>query len=70
MDKPISNFKHIMDLVEQYPNDQELGKNVREVYWAQRNNVTDPNQLTIEFPEVAIELVDEDIDTVAQRAED
>lgn len=70
MDRPISNFKQIMDLVEQYPNDQELGKNVREVYWAQRNNAVDLNQLRIEFPEVAIELVDEDIDTVAQRAED
>ena len=70
MDRPISNFKQIMDLVEQYPNDQELGKNVREAYWAQRNNTIDPNQLTIEFTEVAIELVDEDIDTIAQRAED
>jgi len=70
MDRPISNFKQIMDLVEQYPNDQELGKNVREVYWTQRNNPVDPNQLTIEFTEVAIELVDEDIDTIAQRAED
>lgn len=70
MDKPISNFKQIMDLVEQYPNDQELGKNVREVYWTQRNNTIDPNQLRIEFTEVAIELVDEDIDTIAQRAED
>jgi len=70
MDKPISNFKQIMDLVELYPNDQELGKNVRQVYWAQRNNVTDPNQLKIEFPEDTIELIDEDIDTIAQRAED
>ena len=70
MDRPISNFKQIMDLVELYPNDQELGKNVRQVYWAQRNNVTNPNQLKIEFPEDTIELVDEDIDTVAQRAED
>ena len=51
MDKPINNFKQIMDLVELYPNDQELGKNVRQVYWAQRNNVTDPNQLKINFPE-------------------
>ena len=49
MDKPINNFKQIMDLVELYPNDQELGKNVRQVYWAQRNNVTDPNQLKINF---------------------
>ena len=47
MDKPISNFKRIMDLVEQYPNDQELGKNVRKVYWEQRKNVTNPNQLNI-----------------------
>lgn len=47
MDKPISNFKRIMDLVEQYPNDQELGKNVRKVYWEQRKNVTNPNQLDI-----------------------
>ena len=70
MDKPINNFKQIMDLVELYPNDQELGKNVRQVYWAQRNNVTNPNQLKIEFPEDTIELVDEDIDTIAQRAED
>jgi hypothetical protein len=70
MDRPISNFKQIMDLVELYPNDQELGKNVRQVYWAQRNNVTNPNQLKIEFPEDTIELIDEDIDTIAQRAED
>jgi uncharacterized protein (UPF0147 family) len=47
MDKPISNFKQIMDLVEQYPNDQELGKNVRQVYWEQRKNVKNPNQLNI-----------------------
>ena len=59
-----------MELVELYPNDQELGKNVRQVYWAQRNNVTDPNQLKIEFPEDTIELVDEDIDTIAHRAID
>jgi hypothetical protein len=32
--------------------------------------VTNPNQLKIEFPEDTIELVDEDIDTIAQRAED
>jgi len=70
MDRPISNFKQIMDLVELYPNDQELGKNVRQVYWAQRNNVTNPNQLKIEFPEDTIELVDEDIDTIAHRAID
>jgi len=70
MDKPINNFKQIMDLVELYPNDQELGKNVRQVYWAQRNNVTDPNQLKIEFPEDTIELVDEYIDTIAHRAID
>jgi len=70
MDRPISNFKQIMNLVELYPNDQELGKNVRQVYWAQRNNVTNPNQLKIEFPEDTIELIDEDIDTIAQRAED
>jgi len=70
MDKPINNFKQIMDLVELYPNDQELGKNVRQVYWAQRNNVTNPNQLKIEFPEDTIELVDEDIDTIAHRAID
>jgi len=36
-----------MDLVEQYPNDQELGKNVRKVYWEQRKNVKNPNQLDI-----------------------
>ena len=35
MDRPISNFKQIMDLVELYPNDQELGKNVRQVYYKQ-----------------------------------
>jgi len=47
MDKPINNFKRIMDLVEQYPNDQELGKNVRKVYWEQRKNVTNPAQLDL-----------------------
>lgn len=47
MDKPISNFKQIMDLVEQYPNDQELGGKVREFYWEQRKKVTNPNQLSI-----------------------
>ncbi len=47
MDKPISNFKQIMDLVEQYPNDQQLGSKVRQFYWEQRKNVTDPNQIDL-----------------------
>jgi hypothetical protein len=47
MDKPISNFKQIMDLVEQYPNDQQLGSKVRQIYWEQRKNVTDPNQIDL-----------------------
>tara|TARA_B100001248_G_scaffold222494_1_gene179013 strand:- start:378 stop:566 length:189 start_codon:yes stop_codon:yes gene_type:complete len=47
MDKPISNFKQIMDLVEQYPNDQQLGSKVRQLYWEQRKNVTDPNQIDL-----------------------
>ena len=66
MDKPISNFIKIMNLVEQYPNDQELGRKVREIYWEQRKNITDPNQLEIPFNYAA----DEDIDAVANRSID
>jgi hypothetical protein len=66
MDKPISNFKQLMELVELYPNDQELGKRVRVVYWEQRKNITDPNQLEIPFNYAT----DEDIDTVANRSID
>ena len=36
-----------MDLVEQYPNDQQLGSKVRQFYWEQRKNVTDPNQIDL-----------------------
>jgi hypothetical protein len=66
MDKPISNFKQLMELVELYPNDQELGKRVRVVYWEQRKNITDPNQLEIPFNYAT----DEDIDAVANRSID
>jgi len=66
MDKPISNFKQLMELVELHPNDQELGKRVRVVYWEQRKNITDPNQLEIPFNYAT----DEDIDTVANRSID
>jgi len=55
-----------MELVELYPNDQELGKRVRVVYWEQRKNITDPNQLEIPFNYAT----DEDIDTVANRSID
>ena len=69
MDKPISNFKKIMDLVEQYPNDQELGGKVREIYWEQREPVTNPNQLRIQFPDEEL-IEDKDIDSIAHRAID
>ena len=69
MDKPISNFKKIMDLVEQYPNDQELGGKVREIYWEQREPVANPNQLRIQFPDEEL-IEDKDIDSIAHRAID
>ena len=39
----------IKRLVEQTPNDSELGKAIRSMYWAERNmnEVTDPNQITL-----------------------
>ena len=69
MDKPISNFKQIMDLVEQYPNDQILGGKVREIYWEQREPVANPNQLRIQFPDEEL-IEDKDIDSIAHRAID
>ena len=62
MDKPIINFKQIMDLVEQYPNDQELGGKVREIYWEQRKKVTNLNQLNL--------FEDPDRESVARLGED
>ena len=49
-----------MALVEEFPNDQELGSKVREVYWTQKQTKADPNQLTIPFPKDPIEILDED----------
>ena len=39
----------IKRLVEQTPNDSELGKAIRAMYWAERNvnEVVDPNQITL-----------------------
>lgn len=60
MDKTYYKFKQIMALVEEFPNDQELGSKVREVYWTQKQTKADPNQLTIPFPKDPIEILDED----------
>lgn len=63
-------FKVIMQLVEQYPNDQELGAKVREEYWLNyKKNQQDPNQLRIDFPDDEI-VEDKDIDSIAHRAID
>ena len=51
MDATYYKFKQIMELVEEYPNDFDLGGKVREIYWNQRKEKQDPNQLEIEFPE-------------------
>lgn len=59
-----------MELVEKYPNDFDLGEKVREIYWNQRREQQNPNQLKIEFPEDPVELQEEDIDKIARRAED
>jgi len=59
-----------MELVEKYPNDFDLGEKVREIYWNQRREQQNPNQLKIEFPEDTVELKEEDIDKIARRAED
>jgi hypothetical protein len=40
----------IKQLVEQTPNDSQLGSAVRAMYWAERNmnEVVDPNQITLD----------------------
>lgn len=70
MDGTYYKFKVIMQLVEQYPNDQELGAKVREEYWLNyKKNQQDPNQLRIDFPDDEI-VEDKDIDSIAHRAID
>ena len=70
MDGTYYKFKVIMQLVEQYPNDQELGAKVREEYWLNyKKNQQDPNQLRIDFPDDEI-VEDTDIDSIAHRAID
>ena len=59
-----------MELVEQHPNDFDLGEKVREIYWNQKRDQQNPNQLKIQFPEDIEEIADEDIDKIARRAED
>jgi hypothetical protein len=70
MDGTYYKFREIMELVEKYPNDFDLGEKVREIYWNQRREQQNPNQLKIEFPEDPVELQEEDIDKIARRAED
>ena len=71
MDGSYYKFKTIMQLVEQYPNDQELGAKVREEYWLNyKKTKANPDQLKIEFPDDSIEILDEDIDSIAHRALD
>jgi hypothetical protein len=70
MDGTYYKFKQIMELVEQHPNDFDLGEKVREIYWNQRKEQQNPNQLKIQFPEDITEIADEDIDKIARRAED
>ncbi len=70
MDGTYYKFKVIMQLVEQYPNDQELGAKVREEYWLNyKKSQQDPNQLRIDFPDDEI-VEDKDIDSIAHRAID
>jgi len=64
-----NKFTNIMKLVEQYPNDMELGEKVREIYWNNRK-VEDPNQLKIEFPVDPVHITDTDIESFATRSED
>ena len=71
MDGTYYRFKEIMAMVEQFPNDMELGEAVRAYYWTNWKKVShNHNQLKIEFPEDAVELKEEDIDKIARRAED
>lgn len=70
MDRTYHKFSKIMTLVEQHPNDMELGQKVRELYWEQKQTKVDPNQLKIQFPEDSIVINDEDIDNIAHRAID
>jgi hypothetical protein len=52
MDGTYHKFKKIMEMVEQYPNDFDLGGKVREYYWLNfKKEAADPAQLTIPFPE-------------------
>lgn len=59
-----------MSLVEQNPNDMELGEKVRQYYWLHwKKQPSDPAQLKIEFPEDGL-IEDPNIDDIARRGYD
>lgn len=71
MDGTYYRFRQIMALVEEFPNDFELGEAVRAYYWTNwKKESQNHMQLKIQFPEDTLEATDEDIDKVARRAED
>ena len=70
MDSTYHRFREIMKMVEQNPNDFDLGKEVRNYYWTEWKKISDnhltpptsPNQLKMDF--------EEGIESVARLGED
>jgi hypothetical protein len=69
MDETYHRFRTIMKLVEEYPNDMELGEAVRSYYWTEWKKVSD-NHLTPPTNPNQLDLFDEDIENVARLGED
>lgn len=68
MDATYHRFRTIMKLVEEYPNDMELGEAVRSYYWTEWKKVSD-NHLTPPSPN-QLDLFDEDRENIARLGED
>lgn len=58
----MNSFQNILNLVEKYPNDQELGEKIREIYWQEKNKTTTTTSTQLD--------IFDDIDTVARRGID
>ena len=72
MDATYHKFRTIMKLVEEYPNDMELGEAVRSYYWTEWKKVSD-NHLTPPEPPTnpnQLDLFDEDRENIARLGED
>jgi hypothetical protein len=69
MDGTYYKFRKIMELVETFPNDMELGEAVRNYYWTNWQKQSQ-NHLQLKFDFGDEPIIDADIDSVARRAED